>query len=176
MRWSRLVAIGVACILPGFLGGASAWGQTPGLVTSYQSPLVIPAAAFVNDGVDPDGATLQNGAIVGTGVKVNMVAPVYLPDGATVDLFRAYIYDNDDVCDTNGEDVDLFLVRTSLVDGTEQTVAIAASDGMSSFVQLVPTHTLYESYATINNTSYQYWIHMRICSASHRVSAVVIGY
>ncbi len=143
---------------------------------AFSSPLVIPGSAFVNDGIDPDGTTFSNGAVVGTGVKVTMVAAVYLPDGAVVDSFRAYVYDNDNACDTNGEDVELFLVRTSLVTGEADTVAIAASSGTSGLVQFLPTHTLNTSRATINNSSYQYWVQMRICSAFHRLNAVVIGY
>lgn len=150
--------------------------QSPPGPKAHSAPLVIPGSAFVNDGVDPDGATFSHGSIVGSGVKVNMVAPVYLPDGATVTSFRAWIYDNDDACDTNGEDVELFLVRTSLVTGDADTIAIATSTGSSGLVDLAPTHTLYTSHATVNNSSYQYWVEMRICSASHRLNAVVIGY
>jgi hypothetical protein len=176
MQKFRSRNLGFLVAMAAILSGAPAMAGTPPTTRAFSSPLVIPGSAFVNDGIDPDGATLGNGAVVGTGIKVNMVAPVYLPDGATVGAFRAYLYDNDDVCDTNGEDIDLFLVRTSLVTGTVDTVAIAASDGASGLTQFVPTHTLYTSKATINNSSYQYWIQMRICSASHRMNAVVVYY
>jgi len=158
------------------LATAGVGAEEPQSDKAFSPPLLIPGSAFVNDGIDPDGATFSNGAIVGRGVKVLMVAPVYLPHGAVVDSFRAYVYDNDDACDVNGENVELFLVRTSLVTGDMDTVAIAASNGASGLVQFLPTHTLYTSRATINNTSYQYWIQMRICSESHRLNAVVIGY
>ncbi|MCD4749229.1 MAG: hypothetical protein K8R59_07635 [Thermoanaerobaculales bacterium] len=165
----------LAVVVAALVGPASA--EEPYDAKAYFSPMVIPAAAFINDGVNIDGFEFHNGALIGNGVDmVNMVAPVYLPQGATIHSFRAYLYDNDNDCDGTYEDIDLFLNRTSLVTGAIQPIAIATSVGASGSMQFVPTHTLYTSAATVNNDSYQYWIHMRICSLSHRLKAVVIEY
>jgi hypothetical protein len=167
-----VLGVTLTVLLTSALGSA----EDPAATKAYFAPMVIPAAAFVNDGQNPDGFDFRTGGIEGLGMSTEMVAPVYLPNGATVRGFRAYIFDNTNSCGLNREDVDIFLVRTSLVTGTSQTVAITASDGASGFVDYEPTHTLNSSSATVNNTSYQYWVHMRICSFSHRVNAVVIEF
>jgi len=45
---------------------------------------VIPAAAFLSDGIDPDGYEFSDGHIRGEGGEVHLVAPVYLPHGVKV--------------------------------------------------------------------------------------------
>jgi hypothetical protein len=166
------MSVTVAALLVS-LGAAA---EEPTAAKSYFAPMVIPAAAFINDGQDPDGFDFRTGGIEGLGTPVEMVAPVYLPDGATVRGLRAYIYDNTDSCGSNREDVDIFLVETNLVEGTASTIAITTSSGADGFVDYEPTHTLYAGNATINNGSNMYWLQMRICSPSHRVNAVVIEF
>lgn len=175
----RLVICSVALAVLAFPGFTWAEGppteKAPTATKAYYSPMVIPAAAFINDGVDIDGFDFRTGGIEGLGDTVHMMAPVYLPDGAKVSSFRAYVYDNTDSCGTQ-PNVDIFLYRTSWVDGHDDTVAITISSAASTFVQFTPVHTLNSTYATINNSSYMYWIDMRICSLSHRLNAVVIEF
>ena len=144
---------------------------------AYVPPMVIPAAAFINNGEDPAGFDFRNGGIEGTGTPVDMMAPVYLPDNATVTGLGAYIYDNTDVCGGMGrENVVIFLVRTRVTDGLAQNIVAIASRGARGSVEYEHTDRFDPSRATVNNLLYQYWIHMQICASTHRVNAVVIEY
>ena len=141
------------------------------------SPLVIPAAAFLSDGIDPDGYEFSEGHIEGEGGEVHLVAPVYLPAGEVVLGLRAYVFDSTNSCDVGDEDVEVFLTRVALATGTSELVAITTSEGTSPNVEFTPTFLLYSSNATIDNNEYAYWADLKICAgAHHRFYALVVEY
>ena len=85
------------------LDGVEAAAFAPSGHTHASSPLVIPAAAFAQDGgTNRDEYTFDGGMAIwpidldsdGT-FRACLVAPVYLPDGATVTRFGAKLYDDD---------------------------------------------------------------------------------
>jgi len=145
---------------------------------AYTAPLVVPAAAFLTDGIDPDGFLFENGHIQGHGSVSHLVAPVYLPHGARVTGLRAYVLDNSGSCGGSAAnaDIEIFLSRVGLADGALAAVAITTSDGASSTVDFTPTFLVFSSAATIDNNEYAYWLDLKICSVSHRLMAVVIEY
>jgi hypothetical protein len=138
----------------------------------------VPAAAFLTDGIDPDGFLFENGHIQGQGSVSHLVAPVYLPHGAQVSGLRAYVLDNSGSCGGSADHADMviFLSRVGLADGADVPVAITASDGASNSVDFTETLLVFPSNTTIDNNEYAYWLDLKICSVSHRLMAVVIEY
>jgi hypothetical protein len=124
------------------------------------SPLVIPAAAFSSDGIDPANYVFWfvTGAIEGVdsppaGYAPCLKAPVYLPQGALVYQFWASIYDND-----GGYNVGVNLRRVDNFSGASSISASVISTGASTTIQSVGDYSiarpivqypLYSYYATL---------------------------
>jgi hypothetical protein len=116
-----------ALILGALVALALAAGFLPGLVSSgapltpsgnelSSSPLIIPAADFSSDGKLPGSALFSFAGGYTAGVGTSKVqsggcikAPVYLPRGASITSFTAYVYDIDS---TNDLVISLHRIRT----------------------------------------------------------------
>lgn len=140
----------------------------------YQSPLVIPAAAFHENGDHPEAFFFHpNGYLEAEGTNVTFTAAVYLPGSATVRRVTLNAYDNTDSCSSPSVNSWLFRrhVSTSEVDSM---ASLATAPGASSSLQQVEDRTI--SFALIDNISYVYFIRVDLCGYSHRLYSVVIDY
>jgi hypothetical protein len=76
---NTITGAGVALAIIAVALPASPADQGGRAVKSWQAPLVIPAAAFVSNGVDPEGHYFHPGGYLnGEGYDNRMVAPVAL--------------------------------------------------------------------------------------------------
>ncbi len=105
---NRLMIIVLVC-------AASLMAPAPIWAVGYSSPMVIPAAAFHNDGEDPNGFYFnQNGYLEGDGTSVKMFAAAYLPQGAAVESLTLYAIDGTDACTVPS--VNAWLFRVPIVE------------------------------------------------------------
>jgi hypothetical protein len=142
-------------------------------IDGHSPPMVIPAAAFHNDGDDPSGFYFHpNGFIEGDGAPVTMVAAVYLPDSATVESLTLHAVDWTNSCAVPS--VNAWLYRVPIIDSVLTTMAAVATSGSSSAMQ-TPTDTSV-SGAVIHNNMYRYFVRVDLCSQLHDFYAVEIGY
>jgi hypothetical protein len=110
---------------------APAAGGTHIVGTCYSSPLVIPAAAFSADGFLPNSFFFDftGGYITGTAASYGCVmAPVNLPNGATIDRICATIYDN------SSSHLQLNLWRVHYSTGATTLMATVETTGTSTNV------------------------------------------
>jgi hypothetical protein len=112
------------------------------------SPLIIPAAAFNNTGLNPTSSTFNtNGFIGGGGSFTCFVAPAYLPDGAEVTRLTAVLVD---MSSTN---MTVSLIRTD-------NTGYRLTSGMASVTTNGDTYpnALANTYSTtsIGNATVQY--------------------
>jgi len=118
-------------------------------------PYIVPAAAFTSDGFDPDSHFFNffGGFIKGTDAAYGcMVAPVQLPDGATVVNLFGYLYDNDDT-----RDVELALRRQpNSTTASGETMASVSTTGDFTHVQIPGDTTVINE--VVNNSSYSYYL------------------
>jgi hypothetical protein len=133
------------------------------------SPLVIPAAAFTNDGGDPDGFTFYfaSGYVDGGGTAY-MRAPVYLPHGATVSQVCYTVYDN------NASNFTVYLRR-------KYNFSLAAADTMATLTTAwddANVHTDCDTTVNYPDTSlnYAYYLTTYLPAADTRLYAVRIYY
>lgn len=130
----------------------------PAAATSgnYSSPLVIPAADFSSSGANPGntffffGGGYVGGTASGEGC---LKAPAYLPDGALVDSFYAYIYDNESTYT-----VSVSLNRVLLSTGVHDLMASVATTGITNTIQYLGDVTV-----SPNVVSNQYSYYVTIC-------------
>lgn len=157
------------------LGAAIATAALPTLaLDGYTSPMVVPAAAFHNDGVDPDGFFFRpDGYLEGEGSPVMMYAAVYLPNFATVDSITLNAVDGSDSC-TAQASVQAILNRASMTTETIYQMARASTTGASSTMQSPTTSSI--GVATIDNLYYRYYLRVQFCSTTHRFYSVEIHY
>jgi hypothetical protein len=137
------------------------------------SPLVIPAAAFSSDGFDPDSFyfTFSGGYIRGTAAADGCVkAPVYLPDGATIDSVYAYLYDNDS---SRNAYIDVRRVRN--LTGVQTTMASVSTSayGNSTSIRYLGDFTVVEP---VVDDLYSYYVTTCFLSTNVRLYAVRIFY
>ncbi len=141
---------------------------------SWGSPMVIPAAAFSTDGVDPEGHYYDaRGFLNGDGSDNSMVAPVYLPEGATLNKIVAYVYDNSDSCGANAN-VHVYLNRNHLSSAAYEVIGYTGSSGASGSPHPIEDDTI--DGGSVNNLVYAYWLHLNMCSTAHELYSVVIYY
>jgi len=140
----------------------------------YTSPMVIPGAAFHTDGEDPDGFFFDvDGFIAGEGTPVMLFAPVYLPNGATIDSMTLYAIDNSDSC-TGQTSVDVVLNRAEIGDSGLYQMGLVETSGSSTGMQS-PTDTTIGPNP-VNNMLYRYYVRAMLCSPQHHLYAVSIEY
>jgi hypothetical protein len=119
--------------------------------------LAIPAAAFVPDGSGRQWGFGFNNAYLypaGAGSYCG-IAPVYLPNGATVTGVISYVYDY-----FGDDDVYTYLFARPIGSTTlATTMAIIATSGQSTSIQSLITFSI--TQPVINNSSYTY--HLGVC-------------
>lgn len=170
------VVLTMVCVLPDASAADSATlTLTPGeveLMAGYASPMTIPASEFRNSGTNPDMMlhNVSDGSLQGQGEVVWAVAPVYLPDGATISSVHAAVFDGwdggfDPCDDVVGYDVGVWLMRVDNFSGEAQQMAFFASSGQDAEDQW-----LYEGsvdYPEVDYPSYSYYMVTRLCHSAH---------
>ena len=133
------------------------------------APLVIPAAAFTSDGVDPDGFyfSFAGGYVNGDG-SACLKAPAYLPQGAYVTSVYASLYDN-----ASGN-VTVNLRRVHRSTGATNVMASVSTSSNSTSIQQRSDTSI--SYPDISYPTYAYYVTTCLSYADHRVYAVRIYY
>jgi len=181
-HWLPIVAVLLLAILATAPVSAAEPGEIEGVRTrDYTTPLVIPAAAFVNDGNNPEGYEYLK-YLFAAGAPANFVAPVYLPSSAQVSGFSAYLRDpyssGDPDCTGLLVDIRLKLVRVPFFadPAAGQDVAHLSTSGSSSSVQYVASSDIDPTRNTIDNFFYNYYVLAEMCAGSHQLNAVVIDY
>lgn len=95
-------------------------------------------------------------------------APVYLPNGAKVNKFTLYYYD-----DTTGGSVSAFLSRVPIGGGSYQDLAITTSNTNTGYANVSDTTILIE---TIDNANYTYIIDLCFFSETISTSLRATGF
>lgn len=135
-------------------------------------PHVIPAAAFVADGANPDSYFFPFGGGYMQGDAQNygcLVAPVYLPDGAIIDTVVASVYDNDDTYNMN-----VAIRRVDNFNGGANTLATVATNGKLSGIQVLDDTTI--EYPKVEDPYYSYYATVCINSSLIRLYSIRIYY
>jgi hypothetical protein len=149
-------------------------GGPGGSDKSWGEPLVISAADFRTNGNSRESFYFSsNGYMTGEGDVVALIAPVYLPGGASVRNITAHVYDNSSTCST--PDILVWLTRVGANTTTgAQTMATMATSGASSSMQTISQSPV--SYPNIDNFTYTYYATVMLCSAAHELHSLVVYY
>ncbi|MEN8163324.1 MAG: hypothetical protein ABFS37_04280 [Acidobacteriota bacterium] len=148
---------------------------------AYGSPLVVPAAAFRSDGLNPDQLHYAVGLGILQGQDVEnayAVAPIYIPEGATISAVQASVFDGFNgpgACDGVGyEDVAVWLYRVSNSTSEALQMAFFTTTGVSGDIQ----HILETSvdYPTVAYPEYAYYAVARLCHSAHAFHTLQIFY
>ncbi len=134
------------------------------------SPLVIPAAAFSDDGIDPDSFTFSfaGGYLSGKAAKHGCVeASVYLPHAATITDMFASVYDND-----SAEDIQVNLYRLDNFSGTTNVMAAVATTNPFASSTIQSLHDDSISNSMILYPQYSYYVTTCVDSANIRLYSV----
>jgi hypothetical protein len=173
-------ASGLSVIGPSILGGDVAVGGqiTMGATTRYLS---LHAAAFSPERGGQDTGWAPGNALFGPdGVTVytssfndDYIAPVCLPDGATITNFIASVVDNN-----ASNDIIADLGRSSILTGATGTMASGASGGNSTIVQIIGSAAI--ASPIVDNSTYVYWARVKLNGGAspntHRLIGVRITY
>lgn len=161
-----LKVLSMAVVL-GLMAVAPVWAAGHG------APLVIPAAAFHNNGEDPNGFWFHpDGHLEGSGFGVKMIAAVYLPQNATVESFTLYAVDGTDSCEVPS--INAWLYRVEISDGDISMMAVTATSGASPFMQERVDTSI--DYATVSNLQYRYFVRVDFCAVTHDFYSLSIDY
>jgi len=133
---------------------------------------VVPAAEFESDGFLPDSRFFPFGGGYfqgGSGAYGCMVAPVYLPNGATIVEFFASVYDND-----ASAFIEVRLRRVDNFAGGTDTLGSAATTGAGAFagIQVISESTIDQPVVSYPN--YSYYLTVCLASADIRLYSVRI--
>ena len=139
----------------------------------YSSPLVIPAADFRSDGIDPTyyNFWFATGAAEGVNPTTSgcMMAPAYLPNNATIVDVWASVYDN------NGSyNVPLSLRRVENYTGAVNTIATLTSAGASTTIQSLYATSI--SNTVVSYPNYSYYATACVRSTETKLYSVRIYY
>lgn len=132
------------------------------------SPLVIPAAAFTDDGAFPDSMffPFSGGYFVGdTDAYGCMVAPAYLPDGAVLNDMFATVYDDDATFN-----ITINLRRVDNFSGGTETMATAVTSGSFAGVTTIVDSTI--DFPNVAYPDYSYYVTTCLQSGSIRLYSV----
>ncbi len=135
----------------------------------FGSPMVIPAAAFINDGFGPgsyffsfDGRLYAEG-----GTSSCLYAPVHLPYDAEVYWFCATLYDN------SASDISVQLRRCYGSTGASEIMATVTS----SVQQTTPTAPCTSTITSpIVSTSYEYYLTVCLFDTTEGIYGVRVYY
>lgn len=142
------------------------------LANAYVSPLVIPAAEFTADGANPGSLFFPFGGGYFQGNTENygcMVAPVYLPYGATVTDMFTTVYDNDATYN-----IAITLRRVDNFAGGTETMGTANSSGNFAGVTTLNDASITEPL--IVYPDYSYYVTACVQSSSIRLYSVRLYY
>lgn len=161
---------------PGELAAAS-----PEVAKDYGSPYSISPSAFRNIGSNPEAMVLigNTGVLQAKNELIHAIAPVYLPDGATITSFHAAVYDGWDgstgTCtDVVSKDVGVWLMRTNSFSGEAQQLTFRTSSGSSSSNQWLYDGSV--DHPVIEQPEWSYYLLVRMCKTSHYLMGVHILY
>ena len=134
------------------------------------SPLVVPAAAFTSDGVDPDGFDFDfaGGYVDGSG-SACLKAPAYLPAGATVVAVWASLRDN-----TAAGYITVSLRRVNVYSGDSDVMASVTTPEDSADNQQRGTSLI--TNPLVDYSEYTYYLTTCLNYAEHRLYSVQIYY
>jgi hypothetical protein len=165
-------------------GGATLWfalslvimaiAAPAGAQEGWQSPLLIPAAEFENSGIFPfeDNFYDSDGYVSGsTNTNLTMVAPVHLPNFATITRFEAAMVDIGD-CPAV-PDVQVQLRRVNYGTGDDSLLAMVNSNDNMNMEIFADTSI---ADATVNNLSHGYFAVVYMCGAFQGFQGVRIHY
>jgi hypothetical protein len=146
-------------------GGASSM-----VAAGYTSPLVIPAADFRSDGLAPGGYTFifVTGYMVGSTGNCVM-APAYLPNGATVYQFWASAYDNDPANDLGVE-----LHRVNNYNGAQNVMASVTTTGQSGAIQSLSDYVI--TNPLVVYPDYSYYVTACLNTSNLRIYSARVWY
>jgi hypothetical protein len=145
----------------------------------YSSPMTIPAADFVSDGVNPSGFRFilldsdgRGGYLRGTlDPDTCLSAPVYLPDGATMTNMTATVVDSDSL-----NRIVVTLRRANKDTGFPTTIGVVSttSDFSSSNLQDIGTNNI--TGPLVENDKYGYFVTTCLPAATIHLYAVRVFY
>ena len=170
-----LAAMGAMAETPNEIYHAQEWEPPQQAVTEegsgpegFSSPTVVSGADFRSDGLNLDSyfVLFTGGYLFGSDSGC-LMAPVYVPDGATISEIYGSVYDNDATYD-----VSVNFKRVDNYNGTVASLATMSSTGQNTSVQSIsdlaitnplvvyPTYSYY--LTTCLNTSNQRLYNFRI--------------
>lgn len=186
-RWCRLAAFTVvAALWIGFSG--TAWAQGDG----FTSPLIIPAAEFESSAVDSWG-TLDRfsntyGHFYATSDDLTcLMAPVYLPNGATITRFEGafadlvnYNPDSTSTCPKFYPNVEVELVSNQYQENLyAQDTHTITHAYVTSIINTGQIHVTADSTIDtpyVNNLQQIYWVRVYVCGSFQNFQGVRIFY
>jgi hypothetical protein len=142
------------------------------IADDYVSPLVIPAADFTADGANPDSLyfPFSGGYFQGDSENYGcMVAPAYLPDGATITDMFATVYDDDTTYNFS-----ISLRRVDNFAGGTDTMATASSSGDYAGLTTINDATIDDPL--IVSPDYSYYVTTCALSGNMRLYSVRLYY
>lgn len=158
--------------VPAWSAAASRREEAVRSATAYTSPLIIPAADFAADGFDPDSQFFSFGGGYWGGNATAygcLIAPAYLPHGATVTDMFASVYDND-----GGRDFTVTLRRVNNFAGGTTAMASAATSSAFAGVTVISDSSIADPVVTYPDFSY--YLTLCLGSSSLRLYSVRLYY
>ncbi len=149
---------------------------------SYVSPLNVPASAFRSDGINPDQLITWThyDELHGMGVENAIaVAPVYLPQGATVSMVGAQVFDGIGTTGPCGDDplqrdVWAQLLRVNNYTGEASTMASFSTTGSDPDYQYFVEMSV--EFPLVDYPDYSYYAVTKVCHSAHAFCAMQIFY
>ncbi len=194
LQHHRLMAGGrillMACMFAvalSFGPASGAWAQD-----GFTSPLIIPAAEFESSGVGSFGTldrfSNTHGYVYAVSDELACVmAPVYLPNGATITRFEAAMSDlvsynpgSTSTCPRFYPDVEVDLISNQMDDNLyPQDTSVITHASVASNLNTGQTHIVSDtSIATpnVNNLQQIYWVRVYVCGLFQGFQGVRIHY
>lgn len=137
-------------------------------IEAIGSPLVVPAAAFTDDGLNPDSMFFPFGGGYFQGGSEHygcLVAPAYLPHGAVVTNMFVTIFDNDATYD-----IDVNLRKVDNFNGIGSAMAAASSSGAFAGVTTIQDGGI--TNPTVFYPDYSYYVTTCVLSGDIRIYSV----
>jgi len=146
---------------------------TESMTKAYGNPLTITAADFRSDGVNPAQLVHKwpDDALWGRDSEnAFAVAPVYLPDGATIASVGVAVYDGfggttGNCGATHQRDVWAYLLRVNNYTGEQQVMSFFETSGMSPNRQFFLDTEV--AYPDIHYPLYSYYALAKVCHSAH---------
>lgn len=153
---------------------------TSASLKAYGNPLTITAADFRSDGVNPEELihAMPDDALRGNDSESAFaVAPVYLPDDATIASAGVILYDGyggtSGPCgDVWGRDVWAYLLRVNNTTGVQQQMTYFSTAGMDPDRQYFLDTEV--GFPDIQYPQYSYYAVAKVCSSAHLFYAMQI--